>query len=105
MLFDETELHAKPNQSVLVRRIIDVLREENAALASMDFARAGHLLPEKFGVADAIASAWRGNQGVAISYSVKHDLSCLIERNRTLVKAFTTAQIRALDRVTRAMKT
>ena len=105
MLSDQVELHTEPTQSALVQRIMAVLREENAALESMDFARAGHLLTVKFGAADALASAWRSNQGEAISYAVKHDLSCLIEQNRTLVKAFMTAHIRALDRVRRTIRT
>ena len=104
VLLNEAERHAKTRQAVLVQRVIAVLKEENAALASMDFARAGDLLSVKFGVADALASACRSSQDEVISYAAKQDLSCLIEQNRTLVKALTNAQRRALDLMTHAIK-
>jgi hypothetical protein len=42
-----------------VERLSLLLREENAALSAMDFARAGGLLAPKHAAADALAAAWR----------------------------------------------
>ena len=103
-MFSQGENLAQPFHAVAVERMIAVLREENAALASMDFARAGDLLTVKFGAADALASVWRSNQQAALSLSTKRVLSNLADENRTLIKATMAAQIRALDQVARVIK-
>ena len=50
-----------------IERLVKVIREENAALRRMDFARAGGLLPAKYAAADALEAAIRAASGSAVA--------------------------------------
>ena len=50
-----------PSFDYTVQALAKLLAEENAALANMDFARAGALLGPKHAAADALAAAWRAS--------------------------------------------
>ncbi len=85
------------------RRLASVLREENAALAAMDFARAGALLGAKHAAADGLAAATKsaaaGNGGEAL-----RELTVLAEENRRLLNRALRVQRRVLDVVARAAR-
>lgn len=98
------EIKAQPMPAIAVDRMIAVLTEENAALAAMDFAKAGKLLPVKFATADTLASVWRGNREAMLPLATKRILVSLAEQNRKLIKATMSAQLRALDQVARVIK-
>jgi hypothetical protein len=88
-----------------VERLSELLREENAALSAMDFARAGGLLAPKHAAADALAAAWRAAEPDHVAPEAMHTLGVLAEENRQLLKRAMRVQRRVLDMVARAAKT
>jgi hypothetical protein len=87
-----------------VERLSALLREENAALSAMDFARAGGLLAAKHAAADALASAWRAAEPDHVAPEAMQALGVLAEENRQLLKRAMRVQRRVLDMVARAAK-
>ncbi len=88
-----------------IRRLSDLLVEENAALAAMDFARAGGLLAPKHAAADALAAAWRAADPAAVVSEAMCRLGVLAEENRQLLKRAMRVQQRVLDLVAKAART
>jgi hypothetical protein len=87
-----------------VERMIALLVEENAALAAMDFARAGALLAPKHAAADALAAAWRAaDPGMEVTDKMR-ELGELAEENRQLLKRAMRVQRRVLDLVAKAAR-
>jgi hypothetical protein len=87
-----------------IRRLSDLLVEENAALEAMDFARAGGLLAPKHAAADALAAAWRAADAGSVPTDKMHDLGRLAEENRQLLKRAMRVQSRVLDLVAKAAR-
>ncbi len=87
-----------------VARLSSLLRDENAALSAMDFARAGSLLAPKHAAADALAAAWRAAEPDHVAPDAMHALGVLAEENRQLLKRAMRVQRRVLDMVARAAK-
>jgi hypothetical protein len=87
-----------------VERLSGLLREENAALSAMDFARAGGLLAPKHAAADALAAAWRAAEPDHVAPEAMQALGVLAEENRQLLKRAMRVQRRVLDMVARAAK-
>jgi hypothetical protein len=87
-----------------VERLSALLREENAALSAMDFARAGGLLAPKHAAADALAAAWRAAEPDHVAPEAMQALGLLAEENRQLLKRAMRVQRRVLDMVARAAK-
>ena len=94
-----------PKMEAAVQRLSCLLTEENAALASMDFARAGGLLAAKHAAADALAAAWRAADPGAVNSDTMRDLGLLAEENRQLLKRAMRVQQRVLDLVAKAART
>jgi hypothetical protein len=92
------------HMSAAVERLSALLREENAALSAMDFARAGGLLAAKHAAADALASAWRAAEPDHVAPEAMQALGVLAEENRQLLKRAMRVQRRVLDMVARAAK-
>ncbi len=88
-----------------IRRLSELLVEENAALEVMDFARAGSLLAPKHDAADALAAAWRAADPGSIPTDKMHDLGRLAEENRQHLKRAMRVQSRVLDLVAKAART
>jgi hypothetical protein len=100
-----------PRQPVLdqamaaaIRRLSDLLTDENAALEAMDLARAGALLASKHAAADALAAAWRAAEPGAIAADKMYDLGRLAEKNRQLLKRAMRVQSRVLELVGKAAR-
>jgi hypothetical protein len=93
-----------PTMDEAVRRLSALLVEENAALAAMDFARAGALLAPKHTAADALAAAWRAADPDEIGGDQLRDLGVLAEENRQLLKRAMRVQRRVLDLVAKAAR-
>ena len=87
-----------------IRRLSDLLAEENAALETMDFARAGSLLAPKHDAADALAAAWRAADPGNVPTDQMHALGRLAEENRQLLKRAMRVQSRVLDLVAKAAR-
>jgi len=87
-----------------VERLSLLLREENAALSAMDFARAGGLLAPKHAAADALAAAWRAAEPDHVAPEAMQALGLLAEENRQLLKRAMRVQRRVLDMVARAAR-
>jgi hypothetical protein len=87
-----------------VERLSLLLREENAALSAMAFARAGGLLAPKHAAADALAAAWRAAEPDHVAPEAMQALGLLAEENRQLLKRAMRVQRRVLDMVARAAK-
>ena len=90
--------------SEAVARLSALLRDENAALSAMDFARAGSLLAPKHAAADALAAAWRAAEPDHVAPSDMQALGVLAEENRQLLKRAMRVQRRVLDMVARAAR-
>jgi hypothetical protein len=88
-----------------IRRLSALLVEENAALAAMDFARAGGLLAAKHAAADALAAAWRAADPGLVMGETMGELGGLAEENRQLLKRAMRVQQRVLDLVAKAART
>jgi hypothetical protein len=89
---------------VAVRGMIKLLAEENAALAAMDFARAGALLAPKHAAADALASAWRTASADDPPQPDLMQLGTLADENRKLLNRAMRVQRRVLELVARAAR-
>jgi len=87
-----------------VERMSALLVEENAALAAMDFARAGALLAPKHAAADALAAAWRAADPGMEATDKMRELGELAEENRQLLKRAMRVQRRVLDLVAKAAR-
>jgi hypothetical protein len=87
-----------------IRRLSELLIEENAALAAMDFARAGSLLAAKHAAADALAAAWRAAEPGTIGGEAMRELGSLADQNRLLLKRAMRVQRRVLDLVAKAAR-
>ena len=90
--------------SEAVARLSALLRDENAALSAMDFARAGSLLAPKHAAADALAAAWRAAEPDHVAPGDMQALGVLAEENRQLLKRAMRVQRRVLDMVARAAR-
>ncbi len=95
---------AVPTMDEAVQRLSALLVEENAALASMDFARAGALLAPKHSAADALAAAWRAADPADVEHDKLRELGVLAEENRQLLKRAMRVQRRVLDLVAKAAR-
>ena len=91
-----------------VERLADVIREENAALKRMDFARAGELLVAKCSAADALEAAARAAKLAARTNggtrTLNLDVSCLsplMTENQELHKRSARLQKRVYSLVER----
>ncbi len=93
-----------PRMEAAVQRLSSLLTEENAALAAMDFARAGGLLAAKHAAADALAAAWRAADPGTVIGDAMRDLGLLAEENRQLLKRAMRVQQRVLDLVAKAAR-
>jgi hypothetical protein len=95
---------APTSMAEAVERMIALLLEENAALAAMDFARAGALLAPKHAAADSLAAAWRAaDPGMEVTGRMR-ELGQLAEENRQLLKRAMRVQRRVLDLVAKAAR-
>ncbi len=94
-----------PVLEAAIKRLADLLTEENGALAAMDFARAGGLLAAKHDAADALAAAWRAADPGAITSETMRELGLLANENRQLLKRAMRVQQRVLDLVAKAART
>ncbi len=93
-----------PTMDEAVQRLSALLTEENAALAAMDFARAGGLLAPKHAAADALAAAWRAAEPTSVVSENMRALGILAEENRQLLKRAMRVQSRVLDLVAKAAR-
>jgi hypothetical protein len=93
-----------PSLEFAVQSLSRLLAEENAALASMDFGRAGALLAPKHAAADALAAAWRAAASDELPRAQLAELGALADENRRLLNRAMRVQKRVLDLVTRAAR-
>lgn len=87
-----------------IRQLAALLREENAALAAMDFARAGALLSAKHAAAGALEAAARTEGGAAPDPAALRELGELADENRRLLNRALRIQRRVLDVVAKAAR-
>ena len=85
-------------------RLAAILRVENAALTSLDFARAGTLLAAKHAAADALAVAFQASARETAALPALRELSGLADQNRLLLQRAMRVQRRVLDLVARAAR-
>jgi len=87
-----------------VDALAKLLADENQALGSMDFARAGALLAPKHAAADVLAAAWRAAPATDTPHAALVKLGELAEENRRLLNRAMRVQRRVLDLVARAAR-
>ncbi len=93
-----------PGMDEAIERLATLLTDENAALETMDFARAGSLLAPKHAAADALAAAWRAADPADGVSEKMRELGLLAEENRQLLKRAMRVQRRVLDLVAKAAR-
>ncbi len=93
-----------PSLQKALQDMAKVLREENAALAAMDFVRAGTFLAPKHAAADELAAAWRAADVEPSGTAQVQELGRLAEENRLLLTRAMRVQRRVLDLVARAAR-
>jgi hypothetical protein len=86
------------------RQLARLLRQENDALATLDFAAAGALLAAKHAAAETLAAAWRCTNNVESAMEDLRKLGALAEENRRIINRAMRVQRRVLDLVARAAR-
>ena len=93
-----------PSMQKAIQGMAKVLRDENAALAAMDFVRAGTFLAPKHDAANELAAAWRAADVEPSATAQLQELGRLAEENRLLLTRAMRVQRRVLDLVARAAR-
>lgn len=95
---DKTTLDAS------IRQLARLLRQENDALAKMDFVTVGSVLAPKHAAAEALAIAWREAEAADDCPEALRKLGILVDQNRVLVNRAMRVQRRVLDLIARAAR-